>query len=231
MLWEGLWEIKISWGVLSWLMLFLMASLSISGKKWESACSGRKQVTPHSVDGVSGNENLVEHWASNFKNLFTSSNPNSSHMLAQALADLEVPAEDLASLSFSAATVSAAWNKLKHGKAEGGCMTSDHLISAPRCFAEVLAPVFNCLVEHGYMPPVFRDAVIIPIPMSGNTDLSQSSNYRGIALASCFSKLLEYCILEDFGSCFLSSHLWFDFKPGLSTTMCTGVLKACSYFS
>ena len=30
------------------------------------------------------------------------------HMLAQALADLEVPAEDLASLSFSAATVSTA---------------------------------------------------------------------------------------------------------------------------
>ena len=112
-------------------------------------------------------------------------------------------------------------------------MTSDHLISAPRCFAEVLAPVFNCLVEHGYMPSVFRDTVILLIPKGGNTDLSQSSNYRGIALALCFgfSKLLEYCILEDFGSCFLSSHLQFGFKPGLSTTMCTGVLKACSYFT
>ena len=57
------------------------------------------------------------------------------------------------------------------------------------------------------MPPVFRDAVII-------------------ALTSCFSRLLEYCILEDYGSCLLSSHLQFGFKPGLSTTMCTGVLKA-----
>ena len=38
---------------------------------------------------------------------------------------------------------------------------------------------------------MFRDAVIIPIPKGGNTDLSQSSNYRGIALASCFSKLLH----------------------------------------
>jgi len=59
-------------------------------------------------------------WAGKFKSLFTSSNPNSSHMLTQALANLEVPVEDLASLSFSAATVSAALNKLKHGKAEGG---------------------------------------------------------------------------------------------------------------
>jgi len=64
-------------------------------------CSGGKQVTPHSVDGVCGNENLVELWAGKFKNLFTSSNPNSSHMLTQALANLEVPVEDLASLSLS----------------------------------------------------------------------------------------------------------------------------------
>ena len=97
-------------------------------------------------------------------------------------------------------------------------MTSDHLIFAPCCFA---APVVTCRVRHGYTPPVFRDAVILPIPI-----LSQSANYRGIALASCFSKLLEYCILEDFGSCLLSSHLQFGFKPGLSTTLCTGVLKA-----
>ena len=89
---------------------------------------------------------------------------------------------------------------------------SDHLVFAPCCFAEVLAPVFTCLVQHGYMPPVFRDAVILPIPKGGNKDLSQSTNYRGIPLASCFSKLLEYCILEDFGSCLLSSRLQFGFK-------------------
>ena len=111
-------------------------------------CSGWKQVTPHSVDGVCGNENLVELWAGKF-NLFISSDPNSSHLLAQALVDLEVPVEDLASLSFSAATVSAALNKLKHGKAGGEYMTSDHLIFAPQCFAEVFVPIFTCLVWHG----------------------------------------------------------------------------------
>ena len=99
-------------------------------------------------------------------------------------------------------------------------MTSDHLIFAPRRSA------CSCFHLSGLAWVHVTDAVIIPIPKGGNTDLSQSSNYRGIALASCFSKLLEYCILEDFGSCLLSSHLEFVFKPGLSTTMCTGVLKA-----
>ena len=59
--------------------------------------SGRKQATPHSVDGVCGNENLVELWAGKFKNLFTFSNPNSLHLLAQALVDLEVSVEDMTS--------------------------------------------------------------------------------------------------------------------------------------
>ena len=118
------------------------------------ASLGGRKVTPHSVDGVCGNENLVELWDGKFKNLFTSSNPDSSHLLAQALVDLEVSVEDLASLSFSADSVFAALNTLKHGKSEGGSLTSYHLNFAPRCFAEVLAPVSTCLAWHGYMPPV-----------------------------------------------------------------------------
>ena len=109
-------------------------------------CSGRKQATPHSVHGVCCNDNLVELWAGIFKNLFTSSNPNTLRLLAQALVDLEVSVEDMASLSFSADSVSAALNKLKHSKSEGGSLMSDNLIFAPCCFAEVLAPGFTCLV-------------------------------------------------------------------------------------
>ena len=88
-------------------------------------------------------------------------------------------------------------------------MTSDHLIFAPRCFSEVLAPVSTYLVQHGYIPPVFRDAVILPIPKCGNMIRSQSANYRGIALASCFSKLRKNCILEDIAA-LLSPSIWFQ---------------------
>ena len=64
-----------------------MPKLGISMNFWQEVqgCSGRKQATLHSVDGVSGNENQVELWAGKFKNPFTSSNPNSSHLLAQTL--------------------------------------------------------------------------------------------------------------------------------------------------
>ena len=56
----------------------------------------------------------------------------------------------------------------------------------------------------------------------GLKDTSCSSNYRGIAIASTLSKVLEGVILQSF---FTSSDLQFGFKPGHSTTLCTGILK------
>ena len=73
------------------------------------------------------------------------------------------------------------------------------------------------------MPSCLRDAIAKPIPKGGNKD---SNNYRGVALASCLSKVIELCILELHGQHLLSSQLQVGFKPGLSTTICTGVLKA-----
>ena len=59
---------------------------------------------------VCGNENLVKLWADKLQEPVTFSNPNASRLLAQALVDLEVSVEDMA----SADSVSAALNKLKH---------------------------------------------------------------------------------------------------------------------
>ena len=76
------------------------------------------------------------------------------------------------------------------------------------------------------MPPCFSDALVQPITKGSNKDCSLSVNYRGIALTSCFSKVIELCILEIYGKCLLTSELRFGFKPVLSTMLCTGVLIA-----
>ena len=44
-------------------------------------------------------------------------------------------------------------------------------------------------------------------------DPSQSDNYRPIALASNFSKVLEWSIFLDYGSYLSTSDLQFGFKP------------------
>ena len=75
------------------------------------------------------------------------------------------------------------------------------------------------------MPLSFRDATIQPIP-KGSKDPSLSANYRGIALASSLSKVMEWSILLTWELFFTTSDLQFGFKSGFSTTLCTGVLKA-----
>ena len=52
-----------------------------------------------------------------------------------------------------------------------------------------------------------------------------SANYRPIALSSTFSKVLEQLVLCKYSNIFTSSHLQFGFKPGSSTSLCTGMVK------
>ena len=74
------------------------------------------------------------------------------------------------------------------------------------------------------MPSAMQDCILIPIPKP-HKDPTRSDNYRAIALASNFSKLFEKSILLMYGSYFSTSDLQFGFKAGLSTELCTGIVK------
>lgn len=189
-------------------------------------CKRSKQSPASYVDGVHGDVNIANLWVSRFKDLFSSSDPHAHDQLADMIAELKITSSDLDVVKVSPDIVYNSIKKLKKGKSDGGNLMSDHLISAPCSFIDILAPVFTSLIRHGYMPPCFSDALIQPIPKGNNKDYSLSANYRGIALSSCFSKVIELCILEVYGDHLLTSQLQFGFKSGLSTTMCTGVLKA-----
>ena len=88
----------------------------------------------------------------------------------------------------------------------------------------IISPIsayFSSLVWHGFMP---QYCVLVPVPKK-NKNVSCSSSYRPIALASTLSKVLEHLILSKYSTFFCMSHLQFGFKPGLSTTMCTCIVK------
>ena len=67
------------------------------------------------------------------------------------------------------------------------------------------------------MPQLLKNCTFIPIPKSGK-DPSQSDNYN-------LSKVLEWCMLLQFGSYLSTSDVQFGFKSGASTDSCTGLLK------
>ena len=74
------------------------------------------------------------------------------------------------------------------------------------------------------MPQCLRDCVLVSVPKKGK-NVTCSSSYHPIALASTLSKVLEHVILTKYSSFLCSNPLQFGFKPGFSTTLCTGVVK------
>ena len=90
-------------------------------------------------------------------------------------------------------------------------VSSNHLKFAIPVIAESVASFFTAILCHGYMPKSFRDCVVIPIPKSCN-DFASSEDYRPIiSLASCFSKVLERIILDQYSSFFFSHPLQLGF--------------------
>ena len=113
---------------------------------------------------------------------------------------------------------------LKPRKCDSVTLYSEHLRHACPAISEHLACLFTSCLRHGYMPKCLRDSVIIPI-QKNNKDSSHSDNYRPIALASSLSKVIEHIILTKYEKYLYTSPLQFGFKPGLSKSHCTALIK------
>ena len=186
---------------------------------------GNSKATPSPVvDSVTGSDNIANLFANSFKQLYNSTDSSAAEELLDNLNSALTSAE-IEHISISPDTIHEAIGKLRHGKIGGDTLASDHILNAPASLHQFLARLFTTLLRHGFMPTALRDATIQPIP-KGSKDPSHSANYRGIALASSLSKVLEWSILITWNEFFITSDLQFGFKSGFSTTLCTGVMKS-----
>ena len=102
--------------------------------------------------------------------------------------------------------------KLNRGKSDGGGLTSDHLILPPSSFTAWILCLLNCS----------SDMPVQPIPERNNKDYSLSTNYCGIALAQCFSKIIElqgeHLLSSSYNSARIINHMHWcvkgSFIPG-----------------
>ena len=102
--------------------------------------------------------------------------------------------------------VTTAIKHVKQGKNDGYLMHyTDHLINGPSKLNEYLAILFKMMVNHGHSPHGFSLASIIPIVKCKRKSPNDSTNYRGIALSSVLSKVLDRIIIannnESLNSC------------------------------
>ena len=87
------------------------------------------------------------------------------------------------------------------------------------------------MITHCYVPNSFCISTIIPIPKGSNKSTSTVKNYRGIALSSLVSKILDNCIISLQESCLLTDDLQFAYKSKTSTVQCISTItEIISYY-
>ena len=179
-------------------------------------------IAPH-VDGVSGDQHIANLFSRKFEGLLNKKCSSSrSDFLSNVLASLSNSM--LQDVSFTEEEVFDAINQLNPSKSDSNGIFSEHLKSCCSVIALPLSLFFTAIVRHGHMPQLLRDSALVPVPKN-NKDASVSTNYRPIVLSSTLSKVLEQLILCKYSNIFTSNHLQFGFKPGSSTSFCTGMVK------
>ena len=100
--------------------------------------------------------------------------------------------------SVSVECVHSAIQNLKLGKHDGdNGHYSDHLRVGTEKLHIHLSLLFSSMLRHGFAPESFLRISLNLIPKNKRKSLSNSDNYRGIALSSILSKVLDWIIMNN----------------------------------
>jgi hypothetical protein len=69
--------------------------------------------------------------------------------------------------------------------------TCDQIIHAGEVLLVHMSCLFTSIIVHGTVADRFWLSTIVPISKGRNANLSESSNFRGIALSSVYGKFLD----------------------------------------
>ena len=174
------------------------------------------------IDNVKGSENIAKHWHDKYKKLLNTSETNDHNVYCRKLSD-KISGEPI----FVSDVKSAILKSLKPGKAadlEG--LMAEHFIHADESLFVFISILLNAMIIHGHLPDSFMNTIIIPIVKDKRESVTDSDNYRPVAITTVFSKIFEIIILDKYGHLFVTQANQFGFKKGHSTDMCIFVLKS-----
>jgi hypothetical protein len=186
---------------------------------------------PTVIDGVHGENEICDHFQHKYSELY-----NSVDFDAAEMQELESRIDVLCRESCSNSCycdhhirvedVAKAIGRLKRGKSDGNpTLMSDHVINGCRALFVHLARLFTMMLTHSLVPAKMLHSVLVPIPKNQKKSLSDSSNYRSIAISSVLGKVLDNIVIEKHSPVIACSNLQFGFRAHHSTTQCTFVLR------
>jgi hypothetical protein len=91
-------------------------------------------------------------------------------------------------------------------------LPSDHILNAGSDCLIHIALLFSAIIVHGNLPDKFLLSTVNPIPKSHKVNVTDNANYRGTAISSVFTKLLDNIVLLRYSEKLISSPMQFGFK-------------------
>ena len=180
---------------------------------------------PNSIDGEKGAEAINSMFKSKYNDLFNEYNEYDESFFERI--NERISNKCLKDRCSSNHHITPDIIKLSIGKIKKGTLDpcfgvmSDSLKNAPDILFDKLSIFFQLKFSHSITIDIFNQSLIIPIPKDKRKSLSDSSNYRGIALSSIFCKLFEYILIFLCENVCKNNDLQFGFKKGFSTALCS----------
>ena len=211
----------------------LQACLSGEGNIFSEIKAMRKtkQVVANSIDGVT--ENVSEHFRGIYRDLFNSIEDAENMTKVSEVIAKTVKTKDIEDIEkVTPEVVKKATEKLKPGKSDPVFkFTSDCIKIDSKRLAILLAAVFQSFLIHGHVTRFLLLATLVPIIKDKLGSISNSKNYRSIAISSLILKLIDWIVIILFGSSFGLDDLQFAYQPGVSGNMCSwAIMETVDYF-
>jgi len=200
-------------------------------KAWN--CKVVKNKLSAIIDGATDGSVIVNKFAEHFEQNWTADNTynTSSNIQQSELFNYISTAKSDDFTLLDVESVNKCLLDMKKCKAPGADdIQTEHLLYAHPLVIIQLCMLFNIMLKHGTVPTLFSMGVIVPVVKDKHGDITDITNYRGITLSPCISKLFEKCLLMKFSHLFAISPLQFGFQKKLSCSHAIYTLRTVTDF-
>lgn len=203
-------------------------------QKTNKICKSRSSI-PSNIDGETDKKRIADL----FINKFTHP-PPATQTYAQSLqtasagsditCERDQPGGDTAN-SITPKLLQKIMSKTANGKSPGhDGLSIEHLKTLGRPLCVILCNLFRAIIKLEHLPISLTRTVVVPICKDKQKDISNSNNYRPIALAPIIARLLEKVIHSLSEKYLYSSDHQMGFKSNSSTTTAIYVVKQIAHY-
>ena len=201
-------------------------------KQLKSHRTNSKSKAPSNMDGKVGSENIADHFASKYFDLYNMNESlgdtniflDSLNFSYNDMSDVEKVSPEIVYQAISCINANKGDNAFD--------FKSNAFLNAMDILTNHLTLLLQSFLIHGYVPTELITCSLKPIVKDKLGDKHASDNYRAIGISSLILKVLDWVILILFEDKLKPSDLQFGFQRKNSTTMCSWVVnETINYFN